>query len=215
MVKRFEDYMTETKQQEWDRAAQGSKNPKDPRVEAYHDMAFKLRKMPKEKLADLYKKRKGKDESSKDPVVMGEWQAIKDAVVRAFKSLNNISEHHIKPGTMVTAKQNGKTIKGKVVSDTSSEDGTESYKYILNVDGKKVSVPSSSITESRAIPHSFTNSVHADEFIDTLNEMIIAPVIESFSKRKDRESGTNMYKELQSLRRTMKKFMAEYIKAVS
>lgn len=185
MVKRFEDYMTETKQQEWDLAAQGSKNPPDPRVDAYHDMKFTLRnKTSKEKLADLYLKRKARgDEKSKDPVVMGEWQAIKDAVVRVFKSLNNVTEHHIKPGTMV--------------------------------DGKKVSVPSSSITESRAIPHSFTNSVHADEFIDTLNEMIIAPVIESFSKRKDRESGTNMFKELQSLRRTMKKFMAEYIKAVS
>ena len=150
MVQRFKSHILEQKQKEWDLQSQGSKNPKDPRVEAYHNMASSLRNMPKEKLADLYRRRKGKDENSKDPVIMGEWQAIKDAAVKVFKSLNNIREHHIKPGTVVTAKYKGEVVKGKVLSDTSSEDGTDAYKYILDVDGEKVSVSNTAIEESLA-----------------------------------------------------------------
>lgn len=71
----------------------------------------------------------------------------------------------------------------------------------------------SRINEGKMIPKKFSGSVDADEFMDTLSEMINAPVIAQYARDTDRNYSTKMAKELDVLKKAMKKFMDEYMSA--
>lgn len=69
------------------------------------------------------------------------------------------------------------------------------------------------INEGKMIPRKFNSSVEADEYMDTLSEMINAPVIAQYARETDKNYSTKMAKELEVLKKAMKKFMDEYMSA--